>query len=70
MKALYKYPQGEFPYRKLEEENGLRTVYDREYELLDTGKLNMPYSNAARYNADLNRNAMASKCLSTVYSLL
>lgn len=37
MKALYKYPQGEFPYRKLEEQNGLRTVYDREYELLDTG---------------------------------
>ena len=37
MKALYKYPQQEFPYRKLEKENKERTVYDREYELLDTG---------------------------------
>lgn len=38
MKALYKYPQDEFPYKKLEEENLQRTVYDREYELLDTGR--------------------------------
>ena len=37
MKALYKYPQQEFPYRKLLEENKQRTVYDREYKVLDTG---------------------------------
>ena len=38
MKALYKYPQEEFPYRILLEENEKRTVYDREYKVLDTGK--------------------------------
>ena len=38
MKALYKYPQDEFPYKQLEEANYKRTVYDREYEILDTGK--------------------------------
>jgi hypothetical protein len=37
MKALYKYPQGEFPYRKLVEENRRRNRSDFEYELLDTG---------------------------------
>jgi hypothetical protein len=37
MKALYKYPQGEFPYGKLVEENGRRNRRDSEYELLDTG---------------------------------
>ena len=37
MKALYKYPQEEFPYRKLLEENRRRTRNDPEYELLDTG---------------------------------
>ncbi len=37
MKYLYKYPQGEFPYAKLVEENGRRTRSDFEYELLDTG---------------------------------
>ena len=37
MKALYKYPQREFPYRKLVEENRRRDRSDFEYELLDTG---------------------------------
>ena len=37
MKALYKYPQQEFPYRALVEENRRRTRHDFEYELLDTG---------------------------------
>ena len=34
---LYKYPQGEFPYQKLIDENARRTTLDPEYELLDTG---------------------------------
>jgi hypothetical protein len=39
MKMLYKYPQGEFPYQKLLEENRRRRgqVGAPEYELLDTG---------------------------------
>jgi hypothetical protein len=37
MKALYKYPQKEFPYSKLVEENRRRNRHDFEYELLDTG---------------------------------
>jgi hypothetical protein len=37
MKALYKYPQREFPYRQLVEENRRRNRSDFEYELLDTG---------------------------------
>jgi hypothetical protein len=37
MKALYKYPQGEFPYARLVEENRRRGKADREFELLDTG---------------------------------
>jgi hypothetical protein len=37
MKALYKYPQREFPYGKLVEENRRRNRTDLEYELLDTG---------------------------------
>jgi hypothetical protein len=37
MKCLYKYPQGEFPYQALIEENGRRTRKDPEYELIDTG---------------------------------
>ncbi len=36
-KALYKYPQAEFPYARLVEENRRRSRNDREYELLDTG---------------------------------
>ena len=37
MKALYKYPQSEFPYAKLVHENRVRTNQQLEYELEDTG---------------------------------
>ncbi len=37
LRALYKYPQAEFPYAQLREENGKRRATDREYELADTG---------------------------------
>ena len=37
MKYLYKYPQAEFPYARLVEENRRRTIEEPEYELLDTG---------------------------------
>jgi Mannosylglycerate hydrolase MGH1-like glycoside hydrolase domain/Glycosyl hydrolase family 63 C-terminal domain len=37
MKALYKYPQSEYPYARLVEENRRRGKEDRELELLDTG---------------------------------
>jgi hypothetical protein len=37
MKCLYKYPQSEFPYRQLVEENRRRGRKDLEYELIDTG---------------------------------
>src|SRR5262249_10826629 len=37
MQALYKYPQAEFPYAKLREENRRRTRTDPEFELTDTG---------------------------------
>ena len=37
MKALYKYPQSEYPYGKLVEENRRRDVVHPEYELEDTG---------------------------------
>jgi hypothetical protein len=36
-KALYKYPQAEFPYARLVEENGRRARTEPEYELADTG---------------------------------
>lgn len=36
-KALYKYPQAEFPYRLLRDENRRRSRGDLEYELTDTG---------------------------------
>jgi hypothetical protein len=36
-KFLYKYPQAEFPYQKLVEENRLRGKSQAEYELIDTG---------------------------------
>jgi hypothetical protein len=39
MKALYKYPQAEFPYTRLVEENRRRGKADPELELLDTGVL-------------------------------
>jgi hypothetical protein len=37
MKGLYKYPQAEFPYRRLVEENGTRSKEALELELVDTG---------------------------------
>ena len=40
MKALYKYPQAEFPYDRLVEENRRRGKDQPEFELLDTGVFN------------------------------
>jgi len=37
LKALYKYPQTEFPYARLLEENGRRGRLESEFELTDTG---------------------------------
>jgi hypothetical protein len=37
MKGLYKYPQAEFPYGRLVEENRSRGRRDAEFELIDTG---------------------------------
>jgi hypothetical protein len=37
MKMLYKYPQSEFPYSKLLDENRTRNKHQPEYELMDTG---------------------------------
>src|SRR5919112_3481170 len=37
MKFLYKYPQAEFPYARLVEENRARGKHEPEFELLDTG---------------------------------
>ena len=37
MKALYKYPQAEFPYQQLVDENARRSKTKPEFELLDTG---------------------------------
>ena len=37
MKMLYKYPQNEFPYAQLVEENRRRGKLDPEFELIDTG---------------------------------
>ena len=40
MKMLYKYPQQEFPYQQIIQENRKRTLADPEYELIDTGIFN------------------------------
>ncbi len=37
VKMLYKYPQEEYPYSKLLEENRHRSFHELEYELVDTG---------------------------------
>ncbi|HSN30027.1 MAG TPA: glucosidase [Kofleriaceae bacterium] len=42
-KALYKYPQSEFPYAKLVEENRRRGKGDLEYDLEDTGVFDAGY---------------------------
>src|SRR3712207_8734611 len=39
MQWLYRYPQAEFPYKELREENARRSRDEREYELADTGVL-------------------------------
>ena len=39
MKWLYRYPQAEYPYQRLREENAARSRDDREFELADTGVL-------------------------------
>ena len=36
-KALYRYPQSEFPYQHLRDENRRRSRDEKEYELVDTG---------------------------------
>src|SRR6476660_5819920 len=38
-KALYRYPQAEFPYTRLVEENRRRSRHERELELAETGVL-------------------------------
>lgn len=40
MRGLYKYPQEEFPYRRLIEENARRSRLEPEFELVDTGIFN------------------------------
>jgi hypothetical protein len=40
MKYLYKYPQSEFPYSQLIDENRKRGKLAPEFELIDTGVLN------------------------------
>src|SRR5437879_13880287 len=40
MRALYKYPQAEFPYAWLVNENRRRSRNDPEFELIDTGVFN------------------------------
>ncbi len=40
MQYLYKYPQQEFPYKDLQEENRKRSRSEPEYEILDTGIFN------------------------------
>jgi hypothetical protein len=37
LKTLYKYPQAEYPYLGLLQENGRRALSENEYELIDTG---------------------------------
>src|SRR5262245_45376123 len=37
LRMLYKYPQREFPYQRLRDENRRRGRHDPEFELLDTG---------------------------------
>lgn len=37
LRALYKYPQAEFPYERLVQENRRRTRHEPEFELSDTG---------------------------------
>ncbi|HEY4245119.1 MAG TPA: glucosidase [Kofleriaceae bacterium] len=43
LKALYKYPQSEYPYAQLVDENRRRSKAEREYELEDTGVIERGY---------------------------
>src|SRR3954447_8519098 len=43
MRWRYHYPQAEFPYRRLVEENARRGTHDPEFELLDTGVFDEGY---------------------------
>ena len=49
MKHLYKYPQADFPYQHLTQENQRRNRTQREYELLDTGIFESPYFDVPFY---------------------
>jgi hypothetical protein len=40
MRGLYKYPQHEFPYARLVQENAKRGKHESEFELIDTGVFN------------------------------
>ena len=40
LKGLYKYPQAEFPYSRIIQENRKRGLHDPEFELIDTGVFN------------------------------
>jgi len=37
LRGLYKYPQAEFPYARLVDENRRRSLHEREFELVDSG---------------------------------
>ncbi|MFM2339112.1 MAG: hypothetical protein RL115_2305 [Bacteroidota bacterium] len=50
MEYLYKYPQQEFPYEKLKEENKNRNRLEPEYEILDTGV----FDNDAYFDVQIN----------------
>jgi len=41
MRAEYKYPLPEFPYKLLKQENRRRSLLDAEFELLDTGRFKL-----------------------------
>src|SRR5215472_14222554 len=40
LKTLYKYPQAAYPYDQLVEENRRRSLFEQEFELIDTGVFN------------------------------
>ena len=40
LKMLYKYPQATYPYDQLVEENRRRSLFEQEFELIDTGVFN------------------------------
>jgi len=50
MKYLYKYPQAEFPYGQLVEENRRRGKNQPEFELLDTGVFNTIATSTCSWN--------------------